>query len=121
MGTSPPTQGALRVVNQLFEQSAGGLHLLLLTVIPLPHDPSPTLMKVRGIGQLRPLTATREQPEQAQDVLYRASALLQRYCPDLAPQCIELVQRFGEPAQEVVKMARQQKTDCIVLPALLCW
>lgn len=47
---SPPTQWALRVVNQLFEQDSGDLHLLLLTVIPLPYDPSPSLMKARGMG-----------------------------------------------------------------------
>ncbi len=112
---SPPTQWALRVINQLFEQDSGELHILLLTVIPLPYDPSPTLMKARGIGQLRPQTSTHEQREQAQDVLCRARALLQRSCPDLAPSCIELVQRFGEPANEVVKVAREQKTDWIVL------
>lgn len=72
-------------------------------------------MKAQGIGQLHPPTPTREQSEHAQEVLCRASALLQRSCPDLALHCIELAQCFGEPAQEVVKMARQQKTDCIVL------
>lgn len=112
---SPPTQWALRVVNQLFEQNSGELHLLLLTVIPFPYDPSPTLMKARGIRQLRPETPTREQREQAQEVLCKARALLQWFCPELAPSCIELVQRFGEPAIEVVKVAREQQTDCIVL------
>jgi nucleotide-binding universal stress UspA family protein len=112
---SPPTQWALRVVNQLFEQNSGELHILLLTVIPFPYDPSPTLMKARGIGQLRPLSATHEQRAQAQDVLCRARALLQRSCSDLAPSCIELVQSFGEPANEVVKVAREQQADCIVL------
>jgi nucleotide-binding universal stress UspA family protein len=114
-GFSTPTQWALRVVNQLFEQSSGELHLLLLTVIPVPYDPSPALMKARGIGQLRPLSATHEQRAQAQDVLCRARALLQRSCPDLVPSCIELVQRFGEPSHEVIKVAREQQTDCIVL------
>ena len=47
---SPPTQWALRVVNQLFEQDSGDLHLLLLTGIPLPDEPSPSLMKARGMG-----------------------------------------------------------------------
>ena len=112
---SPTTRWALRIVNQLFEQNSGERHILLLTVIPLPYDPSPTLMKARGIGQLRPQTSTPEQREQAQDVLYRARALLHRSCPDLASSCIELVQRFGEPANEVIKVAREQKTDCIVL------
>jgi nucleotide-binding universal stress UspA family protein len=112
---SPPTQCVLRVVNQLFEQNSGELHILLLTVIPTPCDLSPSLMKARGIGQIRPPTSTQEQREQAQDVLVRARALLQRSCPNLAPYYIELVQRFGEPANEVVKVAREQKTDCIVL------
>jgi nucleotide-binding universal stress UspA family protein len=112
---SPPTQWALRLVNQLFEQNSGERHLLLLAVIPVPYDPSSTLMKARGIGQLRPQTPTHQQREQAQDVLCRARTLLQRSYPDLAPSCIELVQRFGEPAIEVVKVARQQQTDCSVL------
>lgn len=112
---SPPTQWALRVVNQLFEQNSGELHLLLLTVIPVPYDPSPTLMKAQGRGQLRPRSATHEQRAQAQDVLCRARALLQLSCPDLAPSRIELVQRFGEPANEVIKVAREQQTDYIVL------
>lgn len=111
---SPPTQWALRVVNQLFEQDSGDLHLLLLTVIPLPYDPSPSLMKARGMGQLRPQTPTHQQSEHAQDVLCRARALLQRSCSDLVA-CIELVQCFGEPAIEVIKVAREQKTDWIVL------
>jgi nucleotide-binding universal stress UspA family protein len=112
---SPPTQCALRVVNQLFEQNTRELHILLLTVIPLPYDPSPSLMKARGIGQTRPQAPTREQCLQAQDVLGRASAFLHLYHPDLAPQRIELVQRFGEPADEVVKVAREHEVDCIVI------
>jgi nucleotide-binding universal stress UspA family protein len=112
---SPPTQWALRVVNQLFEQNTGGLHLLLLTVIPTPYDPSPSLMKARGIGQTRPQAPTRQQCLQAQEVLHRASAFLHLYSPDLAPQRIALVHRFGEPADEVVKAAREQEVDCIVL------
>lgn len=112
---SPSTQWALRSVSQLFEQSSGELHLLLLTVIPLPYDPSPSLMKAQGRGQLCPLSATYEQSAQAQDVLCRARALLQWSCPDLASSRIELLQRFGEPSNEVIKVAREQQTDCIVL------
>ena len=112
---SPSTQWALRTVSQLFEQSRGELHLLLLTVIPLPYDPTPTLMKARGIGQIRPLAPTRKQYLQAQEVLGRASAFLHLYSPELDPRLIELMQRFGEPAHEVLKAAREQETDCIVL------
>ena len=112
---SLPTHYALRVAGELFKQTTDGLHFLLLTVIPLPYDPSPTMMRAQGRGQLRPQTSTREQREHAQEVLCWASAFLQRYRPDLAPQSIELLQRFGEPANEVVKVAREQKTDCIVL------
>ena len=103
---SAPTQYALRVVTQLFEQNSGGLHLLVLTVIPLPYDPSPSLMKARGIGQMRPLAPTHEQCLQAQNVLSRASTLLHLYRPDLDPRRIELMQRFGEPAIEVINVAR---------------
>jgi hypothetical protein len=72
-------------------------------------------MQARGIGQTRPQAPTREQCLQAQDVLGRASAFLHLYHPDLASQRLELVQRFGEPADEVVKVAREHEVDCIVI------
>lgn len=112
-GFSPPAQYALRVVGELFEQATP--HFILLTVISIPYDPSPALMKAWGMGQLRLPAATGEQREQAQATLRRASALLQGYRSDLAPPRIDLVQRFGEPAGEVIKAAREHRADCIVL------
>jgi nucleotide-binding universal stress UspA family protein len=112
---SLPTQYALRTASDLFEQAALGLHFILLTVIPLPYDPSPTLMKCRGIGQLRPLSPTSEQQGRALEVLGMASALLQRRCSGLGPLHIETVQRFGDPAEEMVRLARERWADCIVL------
>lgn len=109
------TRYALRTANDLFAQAARGLHFILLAVIPLPYDPSPALMKCRGIGQLRPLSPTSEQRGRAREVLFSAGALLQRYSAGLAPQRIELVLRFGDPADEVVKLARERWADFILL------
>lgn len=109
------TQHALRTASDLFGPSAWGLHFILLTVIPLPYDPSPTLMKARGIGQFRPHSPTCQQRRQALEVLSLAEALLQRHSVALAPQHVELVQRFGDPADEVVKVARERWAACIVL------
>jgi nucleotide-binding universal stress UspA family protein len=115
VGFSPQTQHALRTASDLFGQGAWGLHFILLTVIALPYDPSPTLMKARGIGQFRPHSPTCQQRRQAAEVLSSAGALLQRHSFALAPLHVELVQRFGDPAEEVVKVARERWADCIVL------
>jgi nucleotide-binding universal stress UspA family protein len=112
---SPSTQWALRTVSQLFEQSSDRLHLTLVTVIPYPYDPSSFMVTAQRRGELHPHSPTPAQREQAQAVLHQASDLLQLYCPDMAPQWVKRVQCVGEPANEVVKVARQQQTDCIVL------
>src|ERR1700680_4371243 len=84
-------QHALRTAGDLFARGAWGLHFILLTVIPLPYDPSPTLMKSRGIGQFRPHSPTCQQQRQASEVLSSAGALLQRHSFALAPLHVELV------------------------------
>jgi nucleotide-binding universal stress UspA family protein len=112
---SQQTQDALRTAGDLFGQAALGLHFILLTVIPLPYDPSPALMKARGIGQFRPPSPTCQQHRQATEVLSLAGDLLQRHSFALAPLHVELVQRFGDPADEIVKVARQRWADYVVL------
>jgi nucleotide-binding universal stress UspA family protein len=112
---SRQTQHALRTAGDLFAQAALGLHFILLTVIPLPYDPSPALMKSRGIGQCHPPSPTSQQRRQATEVLSLAGALLQRQGFALALLHVELVQRFGDPADEIVKVARQRWADYVVL------
>ncbi len=109
------TQNALQTASDLFAQAGTGLHIILLTVIPLPYDPSPALMKSLGRGQLHPQAPTPAQRADAQKVLAMAGDLLRRHSCGLAPQHIEPVLRFGNPADEVVRLARERWPDCVVL------
>jgi hypothetical protein len=81
-------QHALQTASDLFGQATCGLHIILLTVIALPYDPSPGLMKSRGIGQVSPRSPTCQQRRQANEALASAAALLQRH------SCSGTVSRF---------------------------
>lgn len=105
------TQHALCTAAELFEQS----DFVLLTVIPLPYDPTPLLMRSYGVEQVRPKEATRQQREQAEGVLARAAALIQQSDQALTMTYIERMWRFGVPAEEVVKVAREQHVESIIL------
>jgi len=72
-------------------------------------------MNSRGICQVSPHSPTCQQRRQATEVLSSAEALLQRHRFALTPLRVELVQRFGDPAEEVVKVARERWANGIGL------
>src|SRR5579864_1474314 len=95
---SPATQQALRTVSELMQQTSSLLHLVLLNVIPLPTMAPPSL----GLytGQFQSLSITAEQRSQAEDILGRVQAELQR--EGVASGQIETLIRVGLPADEIV-------------------
>lgn len=109
------TQQALHATRDLFARTTTGLHIILVTVIPLPYDPSPALAKSLGRGQIRQPAPTSAQRAHAREALARAGALLQQSTSALAAARLELILRCGDPAEEVVRLARERWADCVVL------
>jgi nucleotide-binding universal stress UspA family protein len=107
---SPATRHALGKVSELIEQ-APALHLILMTVIPIPYTASPSLGMY--VGQIQPLPITAEQREEAEGVLYRARLELQKY--PISPERIDVLIRVGEPAGELVRAARELGVDLLVV------
>jgi nucleotide-binding universal stress UspA family protein len=107
---SPPTQYALRITSELLEQ-APQLHLVLLHVIPTPCDTRPTWGK--SIGVFYSLPPTTQQRLQAERTLRRACAAAQQQ--GIAPERVELLQRVGTPADEIVRAAGELQVDFIVI------
>jgi nucleotide-binding universal stress UspA family protein len=105
------TQYALRMSGDLFDVQ---VTFLLLTVIPTPYDTTPTWLKARGIGQIQPPGATHEQRAQADATLHKAQALLKRTHSHALRETV-LLQRFGDPAIELVKAAQENQATSIVL------
>jgi len=60
---SPTTQHAVRAVGEFMEQATSQLHLVLLSVIPVPSMTSPSLGMY--VGHLLPMSITPEQRNQA--------------------------------------------------------
>jgi nucleotide-binding universal stress UspA family protein len=108
---SPPTKHALRATSELLEQSLPGVRLILLHVIPVPYATASSGGK--SIGSFRPLPPTSEQRLQSERALWRARTVMQQQ--GISPERIELLQRVGMPADEIVKAARELYVDCIVL------
>jgi nucleotide-binding universal stress UspA family protein len=118
---SLPTKYALEVVCQLITQGQAASHLLLLHVIPVPLDP--TLRWGKSLREPSSVPPTREQFQQARQVLRRAQAfLVQRGIPLAA---IETLIRAGAPADELDRVAREYQMDLLVLgshpPPHLCF
>ena len=108
---SPPTQHALRTASALLKQSSPDLHVVVLHVIPVPYATS--LSWGKSSGPFRPLPPTTQQRLQAERALWRARTALQQQ--GIAPERIEILQRVGIPADELVKAARELHVDCIVI------
>ena len=108
---SPATQQALHTVSEFMQQAAPLLRLILLNVIPIPAIASPSL----GLyaGQFQSLSVTIEQRTQAEDILWRARAELQKH--GVASEQIEVLIRVGLPADEIVRVAQELQVDFIVI------
>ena len=105
---SPSTQYALRITSELLEQSSPELRLVLLNVIPVPFDTTPTWGK-----SMEALPPTTQQCLQAERALRRACTAVQQQ--GIAPGRIESLQRVGTPADEIVRAARELQVDFIVI------
>ena len=105
---SPSTQYALRITSELLEQSSPELRLILLHVIPVPFDTTPTWGK-----SMEALPPTTQQCLQAERALRRACTAVQQQ--GIAPGRIESLQRVGTPADEIVRAARELQVDFIVI------
>ena len=108
---SPPTQLALRVARELLEQSSQDVRLVLLHVIPVPSDLSPAWGK--SVASVRSFSPAPQQRLQAERVLWKVRTALQER--GIALERIEWLQRWGSPADEILKVARELGVDRIVL------
>ncbi len=105
---SSPTQYALRAASKVLQQSTPDLRLVLLHVIPVPYDTTPAWGK--SLKRWPPVTQQRLQAEHA---LGKARKALRQL--GIAPERIELLQRVGTPADEIVRAARELNVSCIVI------
>lgn len=108
---SATTRQALRSITDLMESAAPYLHVVLLTVIPVPYMSSPSLGMYTG-HMLSPST-TLEQRSQAEATLQRVREELQT--KGIAPERIETLVRVGNPADEIVKVAREIHASFIIV------
>src|SRR5579859_7785974 len=99
---SPATQLALHAVSALMEQASPQLHVVLISVIPVPYMTSPSLGMY--VGHLLPLSITPEQRSQVEGDLRRARTELQK--TGVAPEQIEVIIRIGIPSEEIAKAAK---------------
>jgi nucleotide-binding universal stress UspA family protein len=108
---SSPTQSALSAVSELLEQFSPHLRLVLLTVIPVLSDTSPSQGKSRG--RLTPLPATAEERLRAEQTLRQARKALQQR--GIALERIDIRIRTGGPAEELAKTAKELDVHFIVI------
>jgi nucleotide-binding universal stress UspA family protein len=111
MNISAPTQLALHAVSAFMEQASPQLHVVLLSVIPVPYITSPSLGMY--VGHLLPMSITSEQRNQAEDDLHKARTELQK--AGVAPEQIEVIIRIGIPAEEIAKVAKELLVNFIVV------
>ena len=104
---SHQTQHTLHVVSNLFVQFAPQLSLTLLHVIPVPYVTSARL------GRLYRLPPTAEQRTLAENALRRARLALHKQ--GIPQEQVKILLRFGMPADEIVKAARELEVDFIVI------
>jgi nucleotide-binding universal stress UspA family protein len=108
---SPPTQLALRAAADLLERSSADARLVLLHVIPVPHDPSPVWGK--SVAEMRSFSPAPQQRQEAERVLWSARRALEQR--GIARERIEWLQRAGTPADEIVKAAGTLGVEQIVI------
>ena len=107
---SPSTRYALRITSEFLEQSTQ-LHLVLLHVIPTPCDTRPAYGK--SLVPFYSLPPTTEQRLQAEHSLRKACTTVR--LSGIALERVELLQRVGAPADEIVRAARELEVDFIVI------
>ena len=108
---SPATQRALLAACTLAEQATSQFSLLLLTVIPVTQVA--TTHPGVYVGQMLPHHASSWQKKQAEEALSKARQLLQER--GLPADAVELLVRVGIAAEELAKVAQEQRVSMIVL------
>jgi nucleotide-binding universal stress UspA family protein len=108
---SPATQYALHHVGEFIEQATPTLRLLLIHVIPIPYNTSPSLGMY--VGQIQPGLVTAEQRTEAEIVLRKACLELQKH--GIAREQIDTAIRVGIPADEIARIAKELQVDFIVV------
>jgi nucleotide-binding universal stress UspA family protein len=108
---SPATQQMLRSIGELFEQAIPQVYIILLNVIPMPQ----MVVAHPGfyMGQALPTLPSTWQRSQAEEVLYKARAILQEYA--INPEHIQMIVRTGTPAEQITKVAREMHINLIVV------
>jgi nucleotide-binding universal stress UspA family protein len=108
---SPATKQALHSTGELFEQATPQVSMILLSVIPIPQ----MVVAHPGfyMGQALPALPSSWQRSQAEEVLYKARAILQEH--GINPERIQMIIRTGIPAEEITKVARELHTNLIVV------
>jgi len=100
------TRYALHTVGEFFAPCTAHVRLLLLTVIPVPY------IGGRYVPPSR-VSPTHEQRRQAMEALRTACAALQEH--GLTRSHIETLIREGSAADELVRVASQQRIDCLII------
>lgn len=103
---SAMTRHALHTAGAFFASSTGETHFLLLNVIPLP-------LVTGRYGHPSLLVPTTGQRVLAAEALHIASAILQHH--GIPRSHIETVIRVGRPADELLSMAHQRQSDCLII------
>ena len=103
---SDATRLALHATSLLLAQSLQPTGVVLLHVIPVPDMPQSRFGRSR-------FTPTAEQREVAEQALHRARLELLKQ--SIVPEQIEILLRSGIPADEIVKVAQERDTDCILI------
>ena len=100
------TRHALHTAGEFFAPSAAQTHFLLLNVVPIP-------IVTGRYGYPHLLAPTTGQRILAEEALRIASAILQHH--GIQRSHIETLILAGTPADELVRVARQQQIDCLII------
>jgi nucleotide-binding universal stress UspA family protein len=107
---SPTTRHMLRMIGHFLEGASLHLEVVVLTVIPVPIDPSSGSRWSTG---LHTFSATSQQRVQAVQAIRRAMTILQQ--EGVARQQMKEMVRVGSPAEEMVRVAGERQVTCIVI------
>lgn len=108
---SPATRQAIRTIKELIGPMAPQFRLILLHVIPIPYVTSPALGMYTG--QLQPAMVTADQRLEAEKVLATVRSTIQEQATS-SPR-IDICIRLGSPADEIVKVARENRADLVIV------
>jgi nucleotide-binding universal stress UspA family protein len=108
---TPATQQALRAVCEFIDQTLPDSHLLLLHVIPVPSISSPTLGMYAGHIHSAPYSS--DQRSEGELALRRARTEVENR--GLYPEQIETLLHVGTPVEEIIKAAKEQQVDLIIV------